>query len=365
MKIEILKDHLTTALGIAAGVSNKNLSLPVLGCVVIAVSGDKAVLKATNLDVSVEASLKAKIISEGIVAVPAQTLTQTINTLIDQKLTLSAEGNSLVINGEHSTTSITTIDPAEFPTLPYVKKTDTSAALPAHDFAAALKSVVFAASVSSIKPELSSVALSLEKGELTAVATDSFRLAEVKIPVKVKNGFPTTLIPARNIPGILRAIDGAGDIEVRVDDNQCSFVAGFGYLTSRTIDGAFPDYRAIIPKESVASATCLTEDAVRAFRKAAIFADAFNQVHLSFKRSEKSFTVQALNASVGEAIDHIPAAIDGEDSDINFNARYVSDALAVIATDSVSFSVAGPGKPMLITDIPRKGFTYLVMPMNR
>lgn len=365
MKLEILRDHFEKAVSVAARVSNKNLSLPVLGCVLIVVVGRKAVLRATNLDVSVEVLLKAKTEDEGVVATPAHILTQTISALTDQKLSLTTSQNSLTIQGERGTTSITTIDPNEFPTLPYVKTADSSVTAPAKDFSAALKSVAFAASVSSVKPELASVSLSLEKGELVAAATDSFRLAEVRIPMKTKNSFPQTLIPARNIPDILRALEVSGDVEVRVGDNQCSFIADFGYLTSRTIDGAFPDYQAIIPKESVASAVCLKEDAVRAFRKASIFTDSFNQVHLAFNRSEKAFVVKALNASVGEVIDHIPATITGEDIDINFNARYITDALNAIGSDSVSFSAAGHGKPMLITDVPHKGFTYLVMPMNR
>lgn len=365
MKLEILRDHFEKAVGMASKVSNKNLSLPVLGCVLIVVKDGKAVLRATNLDVSVEVNLKAKIEDEGLVAVPAQTLSQTINTLTDQKLSLSVSGNSLTIEGERGTTSITTIDPAEFPTLSYVKNTETSITLPTRDFTAALRSVSFSASVSSVKPELASVSLSLEKGELVAAATDSFRLAEVRIPMKTKTSFPMILIPARNIPDILRALEGVGDVEVRAGDSQCSFIADFGYLTSRTIDGAFPDYRAIIPREVVASAVCLKEDAVRAFRKASIFTDSFNQVHLAFDKTNGVFTVKALNTEVGEAIDHIPSAVEGEDIDINFNARYITDALAVIGTDSVSFSAAGHGKPMLITDVPHKGFTYLVMPMNR
>lgn len=365
MKLEILKDHFEKAVGVASKVSNKNLSLPVLGCVLISVNNGRAVLQATNLDVSVEVNLKTKIEDGGVVAVPAHTLSQTISTLTDQKLSLTISGNSLVITGERGVTSITTVDPSEFPTLSYVKNTESSITLPARDFSTALHSVSFAASSSSIKPELASVSLSLEKGELVAAATDSFRLAEVRIPVKTKASFPTTLIPARNIPDILRSLEVSGDVEVRVGENQCSFIADFGYLTSRTIDGAFPDYHAIIPKDLVAGAVCLKEDAVRAFKKASIFTDSFNQVHLAFNKSKKTFTVKALNASVGEAVDHVPAAITGEDIDINFNTRYITDALNVIGTDSVSFSVAGHGKPMLITDVPHKGFTYLVMPMNR
>jgi DNA polymerase-3 subunit beta len=237
--------------------------------------------------------------------------------------------------------------------------------LPARELITALRSVAFAASSSSVKPELASVSLSFEAGQLVAAATDSFRLAEVKISTASKQTISGVLLPARNIPDILRALDGAGEVEVRVGENQCSFFSDFGFLTSRVIDGAFPDYRAIIPKDSVAKATCLKEDAVSIFKKVAIFTDSFNHVHLSFKPSDKVFTIRAVNTPVGETVDHIPAALEGEDIDINFNARYITDALPVIGGDSITFSTAGHGKPMIITDVPHKGFTYLVMPMNR
>ncbi|MBX9765033.1 DNA polymerase III subunit beta [Patescibacteria group bacterium] len=366
MKIELLKENLEKVVGIVSRVSNKNLSLPVLGCVVFSAEGSQVVVRATNLDVSVEAIVKAKVQEPGVVAVPAHTLSQTVSALTDQRLTLKTVGNTLVIEGERGTTSITAVDATEFPSLPSVGSgKGVSVKLPARELISAFRSVSFAASTSSVKPELASVSLSFESGQLIAAATDSFRLAEAKIPTASKQAVSGVLIPARNIPDILRAIEGAGEVEVRVGENQCSFFSDFGFLTSRVIDGAFPDYRAIIPKDSVASATCLKEDAVNIFKKVAIFTDSFNHVHLSFKPSDKVFTVRAVNAPVGETIDHIPAVLEGEDIDINFNARYITDALPVIAGDSVTFSTAGHGKPMIITDVPHKGFTYLVMPMNR
>lgn len=366
MKLEILKENLEKAVSIASKVSNKNLSLPVFGCVLIVVEGGKAILRATNLDLSVEVTLKAKTTQDGVIAVPAHVLAQTVSALTDQKLLLKTSGNNLIIDGERGTTSITLIDPTEFPTLPFVKDGEgVSVVLPVREFTSALKAVSFSASTSSVKPELSSISLSLEKGELIAVATDSFRLAEVRIPIKTKGSFSSILLPARNVVDILRAIESGVDVEVRVDDNQCSFISDFGHITSRTIDGAFPDYKAIIPREYVAEATCLKEDAARAFRKISIFTDSFNQVHISLKSSEKTFTVRAVNASVGETVDHIPAALTGEDIDINFNARYIVDALSVMGGDSVTFSIAGAGKPMVMSDTAGKDFTYLVMPMNR
>ncbi len=366
MKLEILREHLDKAASLVAKVTNKNLSLPVLSCAVFVVENGKAVLRATNLDLSIEANLKAKVISEGTIAVPAHVLTQTISALSEQKVTLKVSGNNLVIEGERGTTSITLVDPREFPTLPYVKEgTGVSVRLPSKDFISTARMVAFAASTSSVKPEQAAVSFTLEKGELIAAATDSFRLAEIRIPLKVKESFHSVLIPARNISEIIRAAESGGEVEMRVGDNQCTFAGEFGYLTSRTIDATFPDYRAIIPKESVASATMLREDVIRAFRKISIFTDSFNQVHIALHPSEKSLTVRSLNAAVGETIDHIPAAAEGEDIDINFNARYITDALSVISGDSVTFAVAGAGRPMVITPTGDKYFTYLVMPMNR
>lgn len=366
MKIEILKEHLERAAGIASKVSNKNLSLPVLGCALFVVSHDRAVMRATNLDVSVEVVLKAKIIQEGIVAVPALILAQTISAFSDQKLTLELSGTHISIKGEGGTSSIATLDTSEFPTLPYVKQGEgLSAQLASQEIVSALRMVSFAAAPSSMKPELASISLLLEKGEIVAAATDSFRLAEVRIPAKAKSHFGPTLIPARNVPDIIRALEGSAEVEVRVTENQCSFVTDAGFITSRTIDGAFPDYQAIIPKEFTATATALKEDIVRAFRKVSIFADTFNQVHITLHPSEKKLSVQSSNTSVGETNEHIAAVLEGEDIDINFNARYITDALSVLGGDSISFSVAGPGRPMIIEDVPKRGFLYLVMPMNR
>ncbi len=366
MKIEILKDNLEKAAGIVSKVSNKNLSLPVLGCALFVVSHDRAVMRATNLDVIVEVVLKSKIINEGIVAIPAVVLAQTISAFSDQKLTLEVKDSLLIIKGERGTSSIAVVDNSEFPTLPYVKEGEgMSAKLKTSDVLHALRAVSFSAASSGMKPELGSISLLLENGELIAAATDSFRLAEIRIPAKVKAAFGPTLIPARNVPDIIRAADSSSEMEVRVAENQCSFITDGGFITSRTIDGAFPDYNAIIPREYVATATVLREDVVRAFRKVSIFTDTFNQVHLSLSASKKMFTIQSSNSSVGATDESLPAVIEGEDIEINFNAKYITDALAVVGGDSVTFSIAGPGKPMIIEDSPKRGFLYLVMPMNR
>lgn len=366
MKLEILKEHLEAAVSAAARVSNKNLSLPVLGCVVIAASQERTVVRATNLDVSIEITLKAKVIEEGMVAVPAAILSQTVSTATDQKITLHTSGNTLAMTGMHGEATLKTVDVTDFPTLPYVKEGEgVSVMIPARELARALKSVSFAASSSGMRPELASVYLSLEEGVLIAAATDSFRLAEIKIPMKARVSADPVLIPARNVGDIVRLLTDTDIAELRIGENQATIVAGGNYVTSRTVDSSFPDYRAIIPKEYGSQVTALTEDVSRAFRKVSVFTDAYNQVELAVDPEQKNFSIKAQNSAVGETHEAIDAALQGDTVTMYFNIRYILDALGVITTDSLTFKIAGPGKPMVIEEQPHSGFTYLVMPMNK
>jgi len=365
MKLEILKDNLDVAVSIVGRVSNKNLSLPVLGCVVIEASSDRVVAKATNLDLSVEVVLKAKVIEGGVVAVPAAVLMQAVATATDQRLELSHSNSSLAISGPHGKADLKTLDSSEFPKLPYVKEGHgTSVSLPSHELARVLKSASFAASSSGMRPELSSIFLSIDGAHLIAAATDSFRLAEMRLPMKAKAADPI-LIPARNIPDLIRVMESGDTAEVRIGESQVTFIVGGNHITSRTVDAAFPEYRAIIPKSFGSSATMLTGDAARAFRKVAVFTDAYSEVQISLLPSKKSFSIKAANASVGEGYEQVDAALDGDDIVMSFNARYILDALPIITSDSIVFKIAGPGKPMVIEEAPARGFTYLVMPMNK
>lgn len=366
MKIELLKEHLEAASQITSRVSNKNLLLPVLGCVVIEAIGDRVVVKATNLDISVEMVVKAKVLESGVVAVPAHTFHQLITTETGQKITLTTKDSILEVVGGHGTSKLKTIEVDEFPTLPYVKEGEGyTISLHAKEITHALKSVSFAASVSGIRPELSSVFMKIDSGVVTAAATDSFRLAEIKLPTSSKKTADPILIPARNIQEILRVIGGSDAVEVRVGENQMTVFAGGGFITSRIIDGAFPDYNAIIPKNFITSATALTEDVVRALRKVSVFTDATGQIELTVNTEGKSIAFKAVNVSVGEIREELDGAIDGENTTLFFNVKYILEALSVVSSDSVVFKFSGSGKPLIIKEVPDKGFTYLVMPMNK
>ncbi|MDP2649983.1 MAG: DNA polymerase III subunit beta, partial [bacterium] len=230
------------------------------------------------------------------------------------------------------------------------------------------RGVLYSASTSLIKPELASVYVYYEDGYLIFAATDSFRLAEKKIQYREeKEDIPPIIIPAKNASELSRILEmeSDGDMEVFIDENQCSIRRNGLYVTSRIIDGSFPDYRSIIPKETTTEAVLLKEDFANTLKRGQVFSDKFGQVSLHIYPSKKQFTFSAHNADVGEVFDSLDAALTGEDLDISFNQRYLLECLQSVSADSISLSFAGVGKPLIIRGVGDNTFTYLVMPMNR
>lgn len=365
MKIEILKDNLLEASHSIARISNKNLSLPVLSCAVLSATKERTVLKGTNLDVSIEIQLKAKVSEEGKVAVPAHIFNQSISTSFDQKIILESDEHSLIFSGSHSASKLKTLDVSEFPILPYVKEGEgVSFTIPSKELVQALKNVSFATSNSTIRPELASVFFKVSNNTLITAATDSFRLAEMKIQTRSRGHIDSVLIPGRNIQEIIRLIEKTETVEVRVGENQITILSDGSYITSRLTDGAFPDYTAIIPKNFSGSATILTEDVIKTLRRVVVFTDATGQIEVSVSPKKKAVLVRASNTSVGETAEEIDAAVDGEHTPLSFNVKYLLDSLSAVSSDSVTFKFSGPGKPLIVSETPGRGFTYLVMPMN-
>ena len=154
-------------------------------------------------------------------------------------------------------------------------------------------------------------------------------------------------------------------MKVCFNKNQISFSSDNAYLTSRVIDGVFPDYRQIIPKNSETTATILKQDLLNALKLSNIFSDKFNQVNLRILPQEKVFELSSANNDVGENKTYLDAAITGENIELGFNYKYFLDCFQSITTDSVSIKLSGAASPITISPVGDTSFTYLIMPMNR
>ncbi|MBI2476345.1 MAG: DNA polymerase III subunit beta [Candidatus Taylorbacteria bacterium] len=365
MKVECVQNKLSEALYQAEKITGKNLNLPVLSCVYIEAKKGHLLLRATNLDLGFQSTVPAKVDAEGIVAVPAGALSTFIANLPREKSVKLESSSTLSVITHKSRSTIKCLPHEDFPTIPELPKTEVRE-MPAKDFVSGLKAVWYSSSISSIKPELSSVCVYPEEHEMVFAATDSFRLAEKKIKTKGLKEFERVLIPFKNVAEIIRVLERAeGVVEIRFSKHQIAFAFDGTYLTSRVVDGTFPDYRQIIPKEFKTEAVLLKEDLIQSLKISTIFSDAFNQVSMSIAPSAKRFSLTAKNASLGENTTTLDAALSGADAEANFNFRYIADCLQAIGADSVSLSFAGPSRPVVIRGVSDKSFTYLVMPMNR
>lgn len=345
-------------------VSTKHVTLPVLQCVLIAVEKSQVLLQATNLEIGIEAACEAVSEEDGVVAVPAQILIQTIQNITQPEVVLKLEGETLVVESKGSQTSINTIGHEEFPGVP--KLTEGGQVVQKEMFALGIKSTTFSASQSSIKPELGSIYIYQQKEHsLTFVATDSFRLMEKTVAQKGVILDDAIMVPQKNALELARVCE-LEDSEVRlvVNENQCALLFSDGvYITSRLTTGSFPDYKQIIPKEYATKTVVLKRDLQHAFKKTNIFLNKFMQVTLDVQAD--SLTISANSGEVGATTESVRAQTEGEDLRLNFNQRYLTDPMAHISGESVELHFAGVGRPLVLHGVSDASMRYLVMPMNK
>ena len=364
--MEVLVPHqdLSRALELIGKVSSKNLTLPVLQCVRIEAAGEVITLEATNLEISISVPLKGSVVEEGVVAVPAQTLLQSIQFIPQREVTLRTEDQVLQLETETSNTSIKTFLAEEFPIIH--KITGEEISINAAQFAHGIRSVAFAASLTSIKPELGSVFVQQKKEHsLTFVATDSFRLMEKTVSQKGVVLDQSFMVPHKNALELARVCEVLGeDARLVVTENQCALTFPSGvYISSRLITGSFPDYVQIIPKEFVSHVVALKEDLLRSFKKTNIFLNKFRQVSMTI--TSQGLTIASHNNEVGHTTDSIKAEVEGDELTLNFNQQYVLDPLQYIHDDAVKLSFAGIGRAVIMEGANDKTLRYLVMPMNK
>ncbi len=364
MEVTVGQEQLQKSLELVGRVSAKNPTLPILQCVRLRTKEGRMVIEATNLEINVAIDLEVKVTEEGEVAVPAQVFLQSIQQIGQPEIVLRVEEQTLQMETSHSTTSIKVFATDEFPTINKLEKNKliTNGAM----FALGIKSVAFAASNTSIKPELGSVYVQQKKEHsLTFVATDSFRLMEKTVPQKGLVIDSSFMIPAKNALELARVCDVVGeDPELLLDENQCALQFATGvYISSRLVNGSFPDYQQIIPKEFVSYATVLKDDLQKTLKKTSIFLNKFRQVSLAL--TTKNVTITSQNNDVGHITDTIKSEVEGDELILSFNQQYLVEPLSSIQDDSLKLSFAGIGRAVIIEGVTDKSCRYLVMPMNK
>jgi DNA polymerase-3 subunit beta len=365
MKIECGIEKIKNGISQAERVIGRNLTLPVLNSILLIASGKSLKLRATNLSLGIEIEIPAKVEKEGTIAISGVVLSNTFSNIFqNENIQLEDVEGNLLVKTKKNKIKLKGQPHEDFPTIPAVSGKNFK--IESKKLIEGIKSVYYSSSPSDIKPEISSVYIYSNEDKLVFVSTDSFRLAEKKIKVKDLEEIEGILIPFKNVAEILRIFgELEEDIKVCFNKNQISFSSSNVYLTSRVIDGVFPDYRQIIPKESTTEAIVLKQELLNALKLSNIFSDKFNQVNVSIKPKEKIFELSSSNNDIGENKTYLDAAITGENVELGFNYKYFLDCFQSLSTDSISIKLGGATRPIVISPATDNSFTYLIMPMNR
>ncbi len=368
MKIECTKESITSALQKLEKVAVKNPTLPVLKCVLFEAKKKSVCLKATNLDIGVEIDVPSRVDETGSFAVPSDVITHLFTNISDKgkvNIEKKEKENFILIKTNKTSTKINTYSSEDFPNIPKAKGELGYFTIPSSSFEEGIRSVWLSASTSNIKPELASVYV-YEKGNmLFFVATDFFRLSEKKINTKSDLGEVSILLPYKNTQNIIRLIDKKEGINIFVDENQVSLTTKDTLITSRTINGVFPDYQQIIPKKFITQATILKEDLSSALKINSIFSGEFNQVKFIVSKQKNNLTIETNNTHIGTNTTNIDAKIEGDNIEITFNHKYISDCLPFFNSESIILGFEGLNKPMAIKGLNNDSLTQLIMPMNK
>ena len=363
MKLQVLQEELSKALSLANRFASAKAQLPVLGNILLSSKKSKLLISSTNLEISINIAIGAKVETEGDITIPAKIITDIVTNLNPEQINLVSKEENLNITNSEFESTISGMNALDFPSIPKkMEKVDLS--IPKNELAKALSLVLFAVSSDETRPILTGVLFICKKGELTLVATDGYRLSQVVL----KNNSITKsfkIILPKAVLGELTRLPSDGDIEFYFDEpnNQAVFKSENIILSSRVLEGEFPDYQKIIPKDFMLKILAEKDDLIQAVKLASVFArDSANIVKLSIKNGKLEFSTESQLS--GRQKTKIEAKIDGEDLDIAFNYRFLEEILQAIEEEDVSIEFSGSSSPAVFKDLKNTDFLHLIMPVK-
>jgi DNA polymerase-3 subunit beta len=363
LKFRCGKDALAAQLGVVGrGVSERS-SVQIVSSVLLQTGDGELQLAATDMEISVRASLPVEVEGEGSAAVPGRLLANIVRLLPgnDVEIQYLAEENTLLVQSGSATYHVRTYAVEDFPRLPEVATAQMST-VAAAPFLDTLSSVGRAAGKDESRPVLTGILVRLAGGTLTMVATDSYRLSARESAI-ASTAELEAIIPGRALEELKRIATGADEIQIGVLDNQVAFGAGGVWLTSRRIDGQFPDHTKLIPQaeEFIVDLALPRGELLDVVKRISVMAQ--RSLPLRLRIADGELAVSAQTPDVGEARETMPVAYSGEPFEIGFNADYLRDGVDSVDGDEVVLKLINPLRPGLVQGAD-DSFRYLIMPIR-
>ena len=336
-------------------------ALPVLSGLRLELAGDRLTVTGTDLDLTIQLSVEVGGERDGGIVLPARLAADIVRSLGSGKVEVVADGDDVSISNGRSNFGVRPLSFDDYPKL--ASPVNTSVTLPASAFGEALRQVVRAASTDEARPILTGVLMAAEADGLRMVATDSYRLAvRDLVGQQVLAADQKVLVPGRALTELQRLVGGGDDVTMRLGDRDATFEVGSTRLTTRLIEGEFPNYRQLIPASHPNTLTVEREPLMEAIRRVKILAKDATPVRLQMGGDTLRLT--AITQDVGNASEELDAQYDGSELVVAFNPDYLAAGVEACSGDSVTLSTMDALKPAVVRGVGHEDYLYLLMPVR-
>jgi DNA polymerase-3 subunit beta len=362
LRISVSKDELVSALGVVARAVSTRTSVQILSGILLEAQGDELRLAATDMELSLRATATAQLEGDGAIVLPGKTFADIARLLPGEDVVIEHKPSESVVHITSGTASYTlhTYNPEDFPRLQELDTVQTFS-VDRESLLETIQRVARAASRDESRPVLTGILVSFAGGKLVMAATDSYRLAVKETELAGSAPELEAIVPSRALQELAR-IAGSGDtVEVGVHENQVVFATDGVWLTTRRIDGQFPNYRQLLPEQFEHELALPRIELLEVVRRAAVMIQRATPLQLRFAEGE--LTVIARTHDVGESQESMPVAFSGDTLEIGFNADFLRDGLESMDGEDVRLKLISPLRPAVIQG-EGDDFTYLVMPIR-
>ena len=363
MKVTCAKDELTRSLSLVGRAVSTRASVQVLGGVLISAGEGRLELAATDMELSLRLSVDCDVEGEGAVVAPGRLLVELARLLPEGEVVLEQEADRgmLAVTCGPASYRLNTYSAEDFPKLPDVGTAETFTV----DRAAFLETVARvarAASRDESRPVLTGIMVQFAGGKLVMAATDSYRMSvkETDLPGAAAAELEA-IVPARSLTELGRIAQDGEDLQIGVQENHVVFGAGDVWLTTRRIDGQFPNHKQLLPETFEHEVALPREEFLDVVRRASVMAQRNSPLRLRFAEGE--VTVSAQTQDVGEARESMPVPFAGEPLEIGFNPEFLRDGLESVDSEEVALRLISPLRPGLLYSAD-ENFSYLIMPIR-
>lgn len=362
LRISVSKDELVAALGVVSRAVSTRTSVQILSGILLEARGGEVQLAATDMELSLRATVAAQVDGDGAIVLPGKTFADIARLLPADEVVIEhkpAESVAHVTSGSASYT-LHTYNPEDFPRLPALDAVETFS-VDRESLLETITRVARAASRDESRPVLTGILVSFTGGKLVMAATDSYRLAVKETELATAAPELEAIVPGRALQELARVASAGDTVEVGVHENQVVFSADGAWLTTRRIDGQFPNYRQLLPEQFEHELTLPRQEVLEVVRRAAVMIQRATPLQLRFADGE--LTVIARTHDVGESKESMPVGFSGDPLEIGFNADFLRDGLESIDGDDVRLKLISPLRPAVLQG-ESDDFTYLVMPIR-